>query len=237
MFSASFPQRFAAARNCLLCHDSRAGCAVCTACLADLRHLARPAAQFCPQCGGRGNGSTPCGSCQKKPPPLAHLHASFFYEPPLAGILHQYKHLGKIDLAAALCGMMLACPPAHLAASPPDAVLAMPLSRTRRIERGFNQCDLLAEAVSRRFSLPLLPHGAVFRRPTPPQSTLPYAERRKNVHGIFRAEPNVKNRKILIIDDVFTSGSTIFELARTLRQAGAAEISGWVLAQAGMQKS
>ncbi len=210
---------------------------MCDACLADLMHLARPTERHCPQCGGRGNGQTPCGSCQKKPPPINALHASFFYAPPLSGILHEFKHLRRTALAEVCCQLMLHTPPVWLSETAFDAVLAMPVSRARRLERGFNQCDRLAEAVARRYRLPLLPHHAVFRRPAAPQSTLPYENRHKNVRGAFRTVLPVKNCKILIIDDVLTSGATLSELARTLKQSGAAAVYAWTFTQTQMQKS
>ena len=77
----------------------------------------------------------------------------------------------------------------------------------------------------------------VFRRPAPPQSTLPYARRKKNVAGLFRVAGDVKKRNLLLIDNVATTNATLAELSRMLKQAGAGNLYCWTLAQAKMQKS
>ncbi len=105
------------------------------------------------------------------------------------------------------------------------------------MERGFNQCGELARLLSARYGLPLLPEDTVFRRPAPPQSTLPYARRKKNVAGLFRVAGDVKKRNLLLIDDVATTNATLAELSRMLKRAGAGNLYCWTLAQAKMQKS
>ena len=105
------------------------------------------------------------------------------------------------------------------------------------MERGFNQCGELARLLSARYGLLLLPEDTVFRRPAPPQSTLPYARRKKNVAGLFRVAGDVKKRNLLLIDDVATTNATLAELSRMLKQAGAGNLYCWTLAQAKMQKS
>ena len=77
----------------------------------------------------------------------------------------------------------------------------------------------------------------VFRRPSVPQSTLPYDRRRKNAKGLFEVRGGVKKRNLLLIDDVATTNATLAELARNLKRAGAARVCCWTLAQAKMQKS
>ncbi|WP_153705433.1 ComF family protein [Eikenella exigua] len=160
------------------------------------------------------------------------LHAALAYRPPLSNLLYAYKFLGRNDLYAALAELMLAKPPAWPAE--PDLVMAMPLSVRRLHKRGFNQSLLLAESVAKHLNLPLLPPFVATRSHRPAQSTLPRQLRTKNVRGIFQVAPaaDVKNRHVLLIDDVVTSGATISELARTLQRAGAAAVYGWVLARA-----
>ena len=111
-----------------------------------------------------------------------------------------------------------------------DAVLAMPISRERRLQRGFNQCDSLARAVTQRYKIPLLPPDSVHRAPKPPQSTLSAAERARNIRDAFRVRENVKNCKVVIIDDVSTTHSSIAELSRALLLAGATEVFACVVA-------
>ncbi|MGF6148842.1 DNA utilization protein GntX [Kingella potus] len=222
--------------RCALCH-ARAFGGICGGCMADLLKNAVPPERVCPQCGGTGDGIAPCGACQKKPPPFDLLWSSCFYEPPISGILHEFKHLGRIGLRRPLACTMAALPPPWLNGAHFDGILAMPLSRARLTERGFNQCAELARLVAPFFRLDILPEDTVFRRPSVPQSTLPYKERRKNAAGLFEVHACVKKRNLLLIDDVATTNATLAELARTLKRAGAARVCCWTLAQAKMQKS
>lgn len=226
-------------------------------CLTDICAAKRQAERHCPQCGGKGNGAQPCGACQQKPPPFDLLWASAVYEPPLSGILHAFKHQKQRALAPVLAEVMMSLPPPWLDDVRIDGVLAVPLSRKRRWQRGFNQCDELAERLAAEYGLPLVPHDAVFRRHRPPQSTLPFDERRRNLKNSFSLAPekqfslpffhfrkqavfqtafDVKNRNLLLIDDVCTTNATLAELARMLRRSGVERIFCWTLAKGGMQK-
>lgn len=204
---------------------------VCSGCLKDGQSLWRNAAQSCPTCAQFSVDGSVCGACQTAKPPIQQFWASMQYAPPLPAALHQWKHLRQTHLMPFFVQLMLSNPPPWLPESQIDAVLAMPLSRQRRIFRGFNQCDELAAAITRHYHLPLLPHHAVQRANKPPQSTLTAAERSKNVRGSFTLNMDVKNRKILIIDDIATTGASIHELARTLTKSGAAAIYVWVVAR------
>ena len=82
---------------CLLCHASASG-GICRDCLDDLCRSAVAGSQSCPRCGGIGDGISPCGSCQRKPPPFEKLWSSLHYEPPVSGLLHEFKHLRQIAL-------------------------------------------------------------------------------------------------------------------------------------------
>lgn len=216
-------------KSCLLCHEPSDGQAVCAACLADCQVL-RLGSHRCPLCATVSASGLPCGSCQRKPPPQTMLTAGFSYAPPLSKLLYAYKFLGQHYLYAALAELMLSHIPDWPV--PPDTVMAMPLSVRRLHQRGFNQSLLLAEAIATCLKLPLMPPFAVKRSHRAAQSTLPRHRRYKNVHGVFQVASvgDVKNRHVLLIDDVVTTGATIGELARTLQQAGAAAVYGWVLA-------
>lgn len=222
--------------TCLLCHDSGCVSGLCGACLKDLRLLAVDAAQVCPRCGGPGDGESVCGRCQRKPPPFERIWASVEYAPPVSGILHRFKHRRDLSLVRPLAELMAALPPPWLDGAGIDCVLAVPLSRERRLFRGFNQCDELAAVLARRYAWKLLPHTAVFRQASAPQSTLPFEERRQAVRGVFRINANIKNCNVLLIDDVVTSGTTLAELSRMLEKAGADAVFCWTLASAKMKK-
>lgn len=151
-------------------------------------------------------------------------------------MLHQFKHKRDLSLLQPLAGLMRALPPPWLANAGIDAVLAVPLSRERRLFRGFNQCDELVRLLAPDYGWNVLPHTAVFRQASVPQSTLDFEQRRKNIRGVFKTDLNVKKYNVLLMDDVVTSGTTLNELARELKRAGAGRVFCWALANAKVQK-
>ena len=180
---------------------------------------------------------SPCSACQKQPPPFDRLWASVYYEPPINGILHEFKHNRQLSLAHTLAELMIATPPPWLLDVPIDGVLAMPLSHERRLMRGFNQSEELAHLLAQHYGWQLLPRDTFLRRPTPPQSTLAGHERQHNVAGIFSVARDVKKCNLLLIDDVCTTGATLAEISRMLKLVGVSCLSCWTLARTKMQKN
>jgi ComF family protein len=140
--------------------------------------------------------------------------------------VHRCKHSYHEPLATALgqlLGQRLASRPF---AEPPEVVAPVPMFWLQRLWRGANAADTLAQAVGRVLSLPVLGDLLVCRRPLKHQSRLLPDERRRNVRGAFRARwrYNIEGARILLVDDVMTTGATAQEAARTLRQAGASTV-------------
>ena len=112
--------------------------------------------------------------------------------------------------------------------------MALPLAPARQRERGFNQAREIAVHVARRTGLPL---SVPLVRVTagPPQTTLPWARRGRNVRGAFamslQAGSAVRGKRIALVDDVMTTGATVAEAARTLMSAGAGRVECWVVAR------
>jgi len=113
----------------------------------------------------------------------------------------------------------------------PDFIVAMPLHPLRLRDRGFNQSVELARRIGHKLALPLLPHACQRVRDTPPQSVLSWKERGKNMRDAFVCNEDLSGKHIAVVDDVMTSGASINEVALTLRHAGAAEVSAWVVAR------
>ena len=115
-----------------------------------------------------------------------------------------------------------------------DCILPVPLHRKREKMRGFNQAELLGRSISRLSSLPLLRGVLVKTRNTPAQVSLEAAERETNLRGAFevRKPALVKGQTVLLVDDVFTTGSTLRECSRVLGQSGALEVRALTLARA-----
>lgn len=120
-------------------------------------------------------------------------------------------------------------------AAMPDWLLAVPLSQERLRERGYNQSHQLAHALARRRGLRCDANLLIRLQQGPSQSSLPLADRAANVKHSFAIEPqrlaDLRGAHVALLDDVMTTGATLFELARVVRQAGAVRVEAWVLAR------
>lgn len=191
--------------------------------------LRRTDTDICLRCRAGGLTAGVCEQCGQKWP-FTTLYASYRYAAPLQQMLRAFKHQRQLALLDTLAALMLAQPPQWLEKVKIDAVLAMPLSRRRLFERGFNQSQLLAAIIARHYTLPVVTPDWIERCHRPPQSTLKKSARLHNVRGVFRINSAVKKRNLLLIDDVVTTGATIFELAQTLKKSGVAQVYVWTLA-------
>jgi ComF family protein len=219
------------AGNCLLCRARLpAGEDLCPACDAS---LPRPDAA-CPRCAAPLTAGIEgaCGACQRKPPAFDAAVAAFRYAAPLDRLIQGLKYHRRLALARVL-GRRLAGHIAGRAAALPDAIVPVPLHAARLRERGYNQSLEIARAVSRRFGVPLTPHGAVVRvRATASQTRLAPEARARNVRNAFRVAGDFSGQRVALVDDVMTSGHTAQALAKSLKRAGAAGVSVWVVARA-----
>ncbi|MBP6357533.1 MAG: ComF family protein [Burkholderiaceae bacterium] len=154
------------------------------------------------------------------------------YRWPWADCVTQFKFAGQPGWAGALATVMRSTPWVEPALEQADRVLPMPLARERLAERGFNQALLLAQHLApRRTDARLL----LRTRHTPAQSELKRAERLRNVQGVFAVEPlrahELRDRRVVLVDDVMTSGASLHAASLALRQAGAAHITALVFAR------
>lgn len=178
-------------------------------------------------------GEPVCAACQARPPVFARARAVLRYDTGRE-LLLAFKHADRTDYAPAFAAW-LARAGADLLPDT-DLVIPVPLHRWRLLRRRYNQAAVLANALAKRAGLASLPHALIRTRATPNQGAMVSARaRRRNVLGAFAVRPSarakVKGRRILLIDDVMTTGATLEACARTLRRAGAAEVSVLVLAR------
>ncbi|MBI5007018.1 MAG: ComF family protein [Nitrosomonadales bacterium] len=217
--------RLLPAQPCLLCGaESHAGLC-CEACAADLPHLL---GLHCPVCALPTPNGSVCGECLRQQPPFDHTVAAFSYDFPLDKLIQALKFREQLILVDFLADAL-----AQRITIQPNYIVALPLHPDRLRERGFNQSLLLARRISDRLHIPLLADICSRVRNTPPQSTLPWKERDKNMRQAFTCKDSaeVRGKHIAIVDDVMTTGASTGELARALKQAGAREISVWVVAR------
>jgi ComF family protein len=202
---------------------------VCDACVARFA----PPTSRCTTCAlPVPDGVARCGDCLRHPPPLDACLAACTYAWPWPGPIGEFKFQGQAGWAGPFATLMRSMPWAEPAVERSDLVLPMPLSTTRLRERGFNQALELA----RRLAPAKTDATLLLRtRDTPPQSALTRAERLRNLRGAFALEPlradAVRGRRIVLVDDVMTSGASLFTAAAALRAAGAAHITALVLAR------
>lgn len=209
---------------CLLC-GARSTRSLCPGCLAGLPWHRQPQ---CPQCALPTPDGQLCGACLQHPPAFDRTHAALAYAFPLDRMIPRLKYHGQLAIAPVL-GACLA--EAAAAAPRPDRLLAMPLHAKRIRERGFNHATEIARTVASRLGLPLDLESARRIRDTPPQMGLKHDARRRNVRGAFMCSGGVLGQRVALIDDVMTTGTSLDELATALKQAGAVEVSCWVVAR------
>lgn len=175
-----------------------------------------------------------CGACLREPPPLDRTIAALDYAFPWDALLQRYKFHQAVELRAALLDRLdLALLAAQ--AEEPDVVLPVPLTEARLRERGYNQSWEIARGLSRRRGLRCEARLLLRVRDTAQQAQLPLAERGANVRSAFALEPRraaeLRGRHVALVDDVMTSGATLHEIARVVRQAGATRVEAWVVAR------
>lgn len=204
--------------------------------------IAAPDSPLCPACGvpfrTAADADHLCGRCLDRRPPFGRARACAIYDAadaiphPLKSVLQRYKYSRDVSLANPLGRLMAErCP---IAVATYDVLMPVPLHLTRLRWRGFNQAQLLARSLARTANVPVDPISLQRTRATRPQVELSETERRRNVAHAFRVvRPQyVRRRRILLVDDVYTTGATVHECARALLQADAHSVDVLVLARA-----
>ena len=195
----------------------------CPVCQKQL-HLLRPG-DTCPRCG-----KIPC-ICDKLHPLFTQVYPAGLYEGSIQSAIrnlkfqHQPGHFRPLGrLLANTLGRY------HVTAADFDLLAAVPMSRKRQKARGYNQAALLAQSVSEQTGIPFCSHALTKIRETKAQHDLSAQMRRTNLKGSFIADSAVSGKRVLLVDDVFTTGSTANEAAEVMLQAGAISVDVLVLA-------
>jgi len=220
---------------CLLCgariagHEPR----LCPACAARVE-LVRP--PLCRRCGMEflhATGSSHfCGNCLVGPPAFSKARAVIRYSRTVAPLIHDFKYRGRTS-AVNTFAAWFAASEAVRDLDPADIIIPVPLHKRRLRQRRFNQSLALARVFMAAQKGKIAPRLLVRRRATPPQAGLGGTERRRNLKNAFVCPdpPAVAGRRVLLVDDVFTTGATLHECAGTLRRAGAKDVQALTLAR------
>ena len=195
---------------------------LCPACDADLPRLTAP---LCPRCALVSPAGALCGRCLVEPPSYDATIAALAYSFPADALIHALKFRGELALAPLLAAMLFQRVDPN---EEVDLIMPVPLSARRLRERGYNQSAEIARRLAGRAPLELF--ACERSRDTAAQTELPWSERRRNVRGAFRCARRLSGT-VAVVDDVMTTGATLEELARALKQAGASRVVNWVVAR------
>jgi ComF family protein len=227
--------------RCLLCGDPCAQEALCPPCLAGLPGLG-PA---CPRCALPLEApASPCGACLQRAPPWTAARAALRYEFPVDSLVRKLKYQRQLAAGRALAMAMIrpsatwpgpsrpgAGPTPQLTPSPPPWLVPVPLHWNREAWRGFNQARELCVHLARVTQWPLRDRWLRRVQRTPPQAGMPSGQRKLNLVGAFRwCGPPLSGHRIVLVDDVLTTGATAAACCSALGDADAVEL--WVAARA-----
>ncbi len=211
-----FPERCA---NC-----DRPGSLLCDECQQEIEFVLPP---ICPHCGYPSSDNALCYRCQRDAPAIDGIRSVAFFEPPVRNAIHTLKYRGLRSVATPLASLMADYYRRN--PLPADVIVPVPLHRDRLRERGYNQSDLLAHALGAEIGLPVRKGLLVRTRATPPQVELDASERKQNMAGAFQCPKTeaAAGLRMLLIDDVCTTGATLEACSLVLHHAGAKSV--WAL--------
>ncbi len=202
---------------------------ICADCWHDIQFLEPPWCDICGTPDVRGR----CDECATAPPRYGKLRSIAFYQTTLQDAIHLFKFEKKQVLAEHLIHLINAHIPIDCCIADYDFILPVPIHKKRLRERGFNQATLLAKGIAQTEGVPVLTDTLVRHRHTVAQSSLGMEARQHNITGAFEV-PNpevIRDKRILIVDDVFTTGATIREAVNELWKADPAEVDVLTLAR------
>jgi len=189
----------------------------------------------CPRCGKphrAAAGDHLCGPCLRGDTRFDLARSVAAYEGPLRDCIHAFKY-GRQTACLATFGLLFRQVATDRFLFDADLILPVPLHKSRLRQRGFNQSAMLAREFFAEQRRKISPSVLLRHRPTAPQTSLSGRQRRTNLRGAFSVKhrDRVEGKRVLLVDDIYTTGSTLNECARTLRKAGAARVTALTLAR------
>lgn len=202
---------------------------LCGECAGKIEYVRKPVCSVCGLPGTRGR----CGECDGKNYSFTRARASCLYSGSAAEVVKLFKYGKNLWLSKTVEKILGEGLDEKPELSSADVIVPVPLARAREKERGFNQSEILSRAAGRKLEKKVSVKNLIRFKNTPPQTSLPADERRKNISGIFRVKDRreFSGREVLLIDDVFTTGSTANECSKELLSAGARRVNVLTLAR------
>jgi ComF family protein len=212
---------------------------LCERCLSQSRQIQPPLCACCGSpvapSGWRHAGAHArdgrCEACRRRPPAYDRARSLFVYEGPIREAIHALKYHGRRAAAGPL-GLLLARHAPLDVVQGVESVVPVPLHPSRLVTRGFNQAELIARPLAARLGVPCLAHALRRSHHERPQAELDAAARRASVRDAFHPGPVRAGARVLLIDDVFSTGATAEACAAALRHAGAAAVTVLTVARA-----
>jgi len=217
--------------RCPLCAAEKAEFRLCSSCLGNFKRVREP---LCLICGipfiSKISENHLCGRCIVERPGFDMAASVYLFEGRLSEAMYRFKYAGKTSLSKPLGDLLT---DHHIVTPKYDAIVPVPLHISKLRERGFNQSQMLAVGPGKKLRKKPDPFMIERTRPTPPQAGMNRKERIKNIRGAFKVREgvNVKGKRFLLIDDVFTTGATTSECSKVLKKAGAEIVNVLTLAR------
>ncbi len=223
---------------CQICRAERAQVAeglVCAECWRQVRFIRAP---FCERCGlpfdGALTAAFECSNCREMELPFSSARSAVAAGGLVLEVIHRYKYQRALWFEPFLADLLIREAGPVLRAAAWDWIVPVPLHPAKQREREFNQAERLAQRLAADAKIPALPRLLKRIAPTLTQTRLTRTERAANVRQAFAlqpAGPDLRGARIVLLDDVFTTGATTSACARVLKQAGAAEVCVWTVAR------
>lgn len=222
---------------CILCgNNSERWLALCSYCESTLPFLP----PGCRYCGLPLPATVPqliCGNCLNHPPPLDEFYAPFAYLDPLAHLITQLKFANQWINAVTLGNLMATfLKSLYLNKPKPQAIIPIPLHKTRLAQRGYNQALELARPISKQLNLPVLKKLAYRIKATQPQTEISLTDRHNNIKNAFSYADHLPCH-VAVIDDVVTTGHTLRSFCEGLKAKGVKRIDAWICARTLLMKN
>lgn len=219
-----FPDR------CLLCDEVMAytadGLSICDDCVNKQVFLEN--VHTCALCGCPLSPKDHlCDTCQTHVHSFDRAISCMTYENEIRSAIIKFKFFHRIDLYRPMAALMIKRLLPFHQESPYDLIVCAPQTKKSRLERGYNQAELLAKQIAKEIHRPYVKDAFLKIKETPKQSTLSYQNRIKNVEHAFKLNnttPSLRNKRIILVDDVITTGATADSLAKLLKRAGASYV-------------